>query len=78
MIGTIWQFTAIIIFGSLGTISTPSTSVNIALVAMITIFSTGYVFAWAPLTFVVVTEVPALRLRDASQRTGSIVNVVTK
>lgn len=78
MIGTVWQFTAIIIMGSLGTIARPSYSVNVAVVSMLTIFSTGYVFAWAPLTFVVTTEVPALRLRDASQRTGAILNVVTK
>ncbi|KEF59268.1 uncharacterized protein A1O9_04112 [Exophiala aquamarina CBS 119918] len=78
MIGTVWQFVAIIILGSLGTISEPSSqAVKIAVVSMMTIFSTGYVFAWAPLTFVVTTEVPALRLRDASQRTGSIVNVIT-
>lgn len=79
MIGTVWQFAAIIVLGSLGTISgPPSRAVNIGVVSMMTIFSTGYVFAWAPLTFVVATEVPSLRLRDASQRTGSILNVLTK
>lgn len=78
MIGAAWQFAAIATLGSIGTISNPSSSAKIALVSMLTIFSVGYVFAWAPLPYVVATEIPALRLRDASQRTGAIVNVVTK
>lgn len=43
---------------------------------MLTLFSTGFVFAWAPLTYVITTELPGLRLRDPSQRTASVVNVI--
>jgi SP family sugar:H+ symporter-like MFS transporter len=66
---------AIMIVGALGTIDNPGPQVKIAIVAMVTVFGCGFIFAWAPLTYVVTTEVPALRLRDLSQRTASIVNV---
>lgn len=62
--------------GSLGTVADPSFAVKTSIVAMLTIFAAGYVFAWAPLNYVVTTEIPALRLRDASQRTASMVNVL--
>lgn len=35
----------------------------------------GFGLGWGPLTYVVVTEVPALRLRDRSQRVSSLVNI---
>lgn len=62
--------------GSLGTVADPSFAVKTSIVAMLTVFAAGYVFAWAPLNYVVTTEIPALRLRDASQRTASMVNVL--
>ncbi|OLN90336.1 High-affinity glucose transporter ght2 [Colletotrichum chlorophyti] len=77
MVGAIWQFAAIVTMGALGTVADPSFAVKTGIVAMLTIFAAGYVFAWAPLNYVVSTEIPALRLRDASQRTASMVNVMT-
>ncbi|GKT63019.1 sugar transporter [Colletotrichum tofieldiae] len=76
IIGAIWQFVAIVTMGSLGTVADPSFAVKTSIVAMLTVFAAGYVFAWAPLNYVVTTEIPALRLRDASQRTASMVNVL--
>ncbi|KAF6841064.1 sugar transporter [Colletotrichum musicola] len=76
MIGAVWQFAAIVTMGSLGTVPDPSFAVKTSIVAMLTVFAAGYVFAWAPLNYVVTTEIPALRLRDASQRTASMVNVL--
>ncbi|KXH25970.1 sugar transporter [Colletotrichum nymphaeae SA-01] len=76
LIGAVWQFAAIVTMGSLGTVADPSFAVKTSIVAMLTIFAAGYVFAWAPLNYVVTTEIPALRLRDASQRTASMVNVL--
>lgn len=72
------MFCAIATMGSLGTVSDPSFAVKTSIVAMLTVFAAGFVFSWAPLNYVVTTEIPALRLRDASQRTASIVNVVTQ
>ncbi|KAL8282209.1 hypothetical protein RB597_009758 [Gaeumannomyces tritici] len=77
MISAFWMFSAIVTMGGLGTAPNPSPAVKTAIVSMLTVFAAGFVFAWAPLTYVVTTELPALRLRDASQRTASIVNVGT-
>lgn len=71
------QVSAIMTMGGLGTIAKPTTAHKNAIVAMLTIFISGFVVGWAPITYVVTTEVPSLRLRDASQRTASIVNVAT-
>jgi hypothetical protein len=44
-------------------------------VAMLLLFTASFLWAWGPLTYVVTTELPALRLRDRSQRVASIVNI---
>lgn len=46
-------------------------------VAMLLVFSVAFLWAWGPITYVVTTELPALRLRDRSQRVASIVNIFT-
>lgn len=70
------QMLTIISMGALGT-QTPTYATKTGLVSLLAIFSASFVLAWAPITYVVTTEVPALRLRDMSQRTASIVFVVT-
>ncbi|KAH7349652.1 general substrate transporter [Plectosphaerella cucumerina] len=77
LIGAAWMFGAIITMGALGTVANPTFAHKTGIVSMLTVFAAGFVFAWAPLNYVVTTEVPALRLRDASQRTASVVNVAT-
>ncbi|KAL2844877.1 putative sugar transporter [Aspergillus pseudodeflectus] len=72
-----WMFSAIVTMGALGTVPNPTFSIKSGIIAMLMLFSSGYAFAFAPLNYVITTEIPALRLRDASQRTASIVNVVT-
>jgi hypothetical protein len=71
-----WMFCAIITMGALGTVPNPSFGIKSGIAAMLTLFGSGFTFAFAPLNYVITTEIPALRLRDASQRTASIVNVV--
>jgi len=63
--------------GALGTIASPSTTVKSAIVAMLSVFLSGFAIGWAPLTYVVTTELPSLHLRDQSQRVASLVNVAT-
>ena len=75
LISGIVQCVAITIVGGLGVIHDPSPSVKTAIVAMVTVFGCGFIFAWAPLTYVVTTELAPLRLRDPMQRTASTVNV---
>jgi len=48
------------------------------IMALITIFVSSFSLGWAPLTYVVATEVSNLRLRDHSSRVGFTVNVIFK
>ncbi|KAL2823877.1 hypothetical protein BDW59DRAFT_162844 [Aspergillus cavernicola] len=47
-------------------------------IALIIIFGVGFASGWGPLTYVVVTEVTSLRLRDHTSRLGFAVNVCFK
>lgn len=62
--------------GGLG-VRTPSYAEKSAVAAMLSLFTVGFNIGWAPLTYVVTTEVPTLRLRDNSQRIASVTNVLT-
>lgn len=75
--GAAVQTCALLTMGSLGVQDPVSSDRKIGIVAMLTTFTAGFSFGWAPLCYVVTTEIPALRLRDYSQRTASAVNVVT-
>lgn len=70
------QLAAIVTMGALGT-QTQTYETKTGLVSLLVVFAAAFVFGWAPICYVVTTEVPALRLRDASQRTASLVNVVS-
>ena len=78
MAGATVQLAALFTVGGLGTIKNQTHAVKTGVVAMVPIFGAGFSLGWAPLTYVVTTEVPALRLRDNSQRTASVVNVIFK
>lgn len=71
------QLAGLLAMGSLGTVVNPSAAVKTAIVAMLSIFAFGFALGWGPLTYVVTTEIPSLRLRDQSQRVASLVNIVT-
>jgi SP family sugar:H+ symporter-like MFS transporter len=64
-----------LIMGGLGLQNPVSYSHKSGEVAMLMIFTVAFLSAWGPLTYVVTTELPALRLRDRSQRIASIVNI---
>lgn len=48
------------------------------IISMIAIFSVGFCVGWAPLCYVVTSEVASLRLRDLTARLAFFVNVATK
>ncbi|TVY82030.1 Hexose transporter HXT13 [Lachnellula suecica] len=75
--GAIIQLIGLLAMGGVGTIGHPTISDKTAIVALLSVFSFGFSLGWAPLTYVVTTELPALHLRDQSQRVASLVNVVT-
>ena len=64
--------------GGLGTPAVITTPMKKGIVASMVIFGAGFAAGWAPLTYVVVTEIVALRLRDVTSRVGFFVNVLFK
>lgn len=77
MTGSVVQAAALFAMGGLGLRNTGSYSHKAGEAAMLSVFGAAFSFAWGPLNYVVTTELPALRLRDRSQRVASIVNILT-
>lgn len=70
---------ALFTMAGIGTQPAPlSTASKRGIMSMITIFGVGFAIGWAPLTYVVATEMPALRLREHTLRLGFLVNVIFK
>jgi SP family sugar:H+ symporter-like MFS transporter len=61
--------------GGLGLQSPASSSHKAGEVAMVIVSINGFLLGWAPLTYVVSAEIPALRLRDRTQRAGMLTNI---
>lgn len=76
MLGALIQTVALITMGCLGLQSPVTLGHKSGIVACLSVFVFGFGNSWGPLTFVVITELPALRLRDASQRIGALTNIV--
>lgn len=74
--GSIVQAGALLSMGGLG-INPSSSSHKAGEVATLSVFVAAYGFGWGPLNYVVTTELPALRLRDRSQRVAAITNIIT-
>jgi SP family sugar:H+ symporter-like MFS transporter len=64
--------------GGLGTANPVIHSEKIGIVSMISVMAFGFSIGWGPLTYVVSTELPALRLRDHTLRAGFVMNVIIK
>lgn len=64
--------------GGLGTPSVITDPLKIGIVSMLVVMGAGFSLGWGCLTYVVTTELPALKLRDDTLRVGFIVNVAFK
>ncbi|KAJ5886241.1 uncharacterized protein N7473_008915 [Penicillium subrubescens] len=73
--GGIIQFAALLTMGGLGTANPVTRQESSAIASMVAIFGVGFGLGWGPLTYVVVTELPALSLRDHSQRVSFLTNI---
>lgn len=62
--------------GGLGTPKPVTYSYKIGIISGLALMTVGFSLAWAPLTYVVTTELPTLRLRDHTLRMGFVVNVI--
>lgn len=75
--GSALQFAALFAMGGLGLGNSSSFGHKAGEVAMLSVFGASFSFAWGPMTYIVTTELPALRLRDRSQRVASLTNIIT-
>jgi hypothetical protein len=64
--------------GGLGTPDPMTTDLKKGVVGMYVVMALGFALGWGPQTYVVATELPALRLRDMTLQLGFIVNVIFK
>jgi MFS family permease len=79
LIGAAVQTVALITMGGgLGTPSEITDAHKIGIVTMLAFMSVGFSIGWAPLCYVVTTELPWLKLRDDTLRLGFFVNVCLK
>lgn len=73
------QIVALFAMAGLGEASSASGSslkhLSAAIVAMLVLFNVGFSLGWGPIVYVVSAEVPALRLRDQSQRVAMLTNI---
>ncbi|GKZ39285.1 hypothetical protein AbraIFM66950_012229 [Aspergillus brasiliensis] len=74
------QAVALFVMAGLGEASSSASGsslkhISAAIVAMLSLFGVGFATGWGPLTYVVSAEVPALRLRDQSQRVAMLTNI---
>jgi len=78
LLGAAVQTVALMTMGGLGTPSTVPDSNKIGIVSMLALMTVGFSIGWAPLCYVVTTELPSLKLRDDTLRLGFFINVCLK
>ncbi|OZJ01990.1 hypothetical protein BZG36_04686 [Bifiguratus adelaidae] len=69
------QIASLLTMGSLGTIADKSVVVKQAIVSMVLVYSFGYSVGWAPLTYVLSTELPSPALREDTLRVAYTVKI---
>ncbi|RSL73661.1 hypothetical protein CEP54_000031 [Fusarium duplospermum] len=70
------MFAAMTTMGGLGIESPVADDRKKGVLAMMALFACGFSMGWAPLSYVVTTEISALRLRDLTSRVGFTTNVI--
>jgi SP family sugar:H+ symporter-like MFS transporter len=62
--------------GALGTVANPSIPMRQGIVAMLLVFSFGYEIGWAPITYLISTEIPTPSMRENTLRFGYTVKLI--
>lgn len=70
------QIGSLMTMGALGVQRDPPARVRGGIVSMILVFSFGYSVGWAPLTYLIGTEVPSPQKREHTLRFGYTVKLV--
>ncbi|KAM0257773.1 hypothetical protein ACHAPA_011569 [Fusarium lateritium] len=76
MASSVTMFAAMMTMGGLGIVSPVDDSRKKGVISMMAVFASGFAMGWAPLVYVVTTEISALRLRDLTSRVGFTTNVI--
>ncbi|KAF5663495.1 RGT2-Sensor of high external glucose concentration [Fusarium circinatum] len=76
MASSVTMFAAMITMGGLGIVAPVDDSRKKGVISMMAVFASGFGMGWAPLVYVVTTELSALRLRDLTSRVGFTTNVI--
>lgn len=75
-IGSLLQIGALMTMGGLGSPAVVSRSMKNGVVAMMNVFGFAFSIGWAPLCYVISSEVPTLKLRDKTYRIGILFNIL--
>ncbi|KAL5337947.1 major facilitator superfamily domain-containing protein [Aspergillus crustosus] len=75
MVPSVIMMSGLLVMGGLGVDEPVTTPRMKGVIALMVIFGVGFATGWGPLTYVVVTEVTSLRLRDYTSRVGFATNV---
>ncbi|CAK7205082.1 hypothetical protein SEUCBS139899_007847 [Sporothrix eucalyptigena] len=67
---------ALLSMAGIGTQATLDRASKTGVMALMTVFGVAFGMGWGPMTWVVTTEIAALRLRDQTVRVGFLVNIV--
>ncbi|KAF4336084.1 hexose transporter 2 [Fusarium beomiforme] len=65
------------IVGSVGTISNPNEAQKNTLVASFTLFSCSYALSWAPVSYVILSEVASSHIKEKTNLLASVISVLT-
>ncbi|KAM5353707.1 hypothetical protein ACJ41O_000357 [Fusarium nematophilum] len=76
MLSSFCMCSALMIMGGLGVQEPVTTDRMKGVIGLMIVFGCSFSLGWAPLTYVVATEVTALRLRDLTSRVGFTINVL--
>ncbi|KAF5983489.1 RGT2-Sensor of high external glucose concentration [Fusarium coicis] len=76
MASSVTMFAAMMTMGGLGIVTPVDDSRKKGVISMMAVFASGFGMGWAPLVYVVTTELSALRLRDLTSRVGFTTNVI--
>ncbi|KAF4966850.1 hypothetical protein FSARC_5529 [Fusarium sarcochroum] len=76
IMSSITMFAAMMTMGGLGIETPVDDARKKGVLAMMALFACGFSMGWAPLSYVVTTEISALRLRDLTSRVGFTANVI--
>ena len=76
--GGLLQGVFLFLMGGFGSANPLTNGMKSGIIVGMMLYGVSFSLSWAPLTYVVVTEVSALRLRDKTQRVSASMNILTK